>query len=151
MGDFDAGQPAPGLPGVWEVKPERAARLFSQRINTGGACINGSVNTGGGDFVGRDRIATATGGGVSIGGSVTGSTIVTGDDNIVGSQVSVQANYLNQIDQAIDERPGTSPDEKADLKAEVAENQKEDSKGEGADESLIVRRLRSIQHMPPTF
>lgn len=62
----------------------------SQKINTGGgAYIGGTVSTSGGDFVGRDKIVKADRGGIAIGGNVSGSTIITGDGNIIGSGYSI--------------------------------------------------------------
>jgi hypothetical protein len=67
LGDFGEDEPAPDLPGVRQVKPEKAERLMNQfimnvdnrRIDTGGgAYIQGGVNVQGGDFVGRDQIKT---------------------------------------------------------------------------------------------
>lgn len=53
-------------------------------INTsGGAYVGGNVNTQG-DFVGRDKtVVTAGERGVAVGGPVTGSTIVTGNHNVI--------------------------------------------------------------------
>jgi hypothetical protein len=65
LGDFGEDEPAPDLPGVRQVKPEKAERLMNQfflnvdnrRIDTGGgAYIHGGVNVQGGDFVGGDQI-----------------------------------------------------------------------------------------------
>ncbi len=56
-----------------------------QKINTGGgAYIGGDVSTGGGDFVGRDKVVVVGSRGVAIGGNVSGSTIITGDGNVIG-------------------------------------------------------------------
>ena len=120
------------------------------QINTGGGTfIGGSVNTGGGDFVGRDKITKAEGGGVAIGGNVTGSTIVTGDQNVIGSTINQQTQYIQQIYTAIENRPDTDPLDKEDLKANVDEIKAEDAKGDQAEETFIARRLRNIQRMAP--
>ena len=58
-----------------------------RKINTGGgAYVEGGVNTGGGDFVGRDQPVSAPGG-VAIGGSVSHSTIVVGTGITVTGKV----------------------------------------------------------------
>lgn len=57
LGDFAGDEPLPASMAVREVRPEKSARRFEQRVNTGGgAYIGGNVNTGGGDFIGRDKI-----------------------------------------------------------------------------------------------
>ena len=115
----------------------------------GRAFIHGDINTGGGDFVGKDKNVSASQGGVAIGGNVSGSTIVTGNNNVVGSTINVQQKYIQQIFDAIDARPNIDPLEKKDLKATVEEVQEEDSKGQDADETFLARRLRTIQRMAP--
>ena len=121
----------------------------SKSNSVGGTYIGGNVNTGGGDFVGRDQITTAEGGGVAISGNVSGSTIVTGNHNVVSSTVKLQEQYLKQVYTAIEERPNTKPLDKEDLKANVDEIRAEDTKGDQADEAFIARRMRSIQRMAP--
>lgn len=49
----------------------------------GGAVVAAEVNTGGGDFTGRDKIVTAGEGGVAVGGEATGNKIVTGSGNVL--------------------------------------------------------------------
>jgi hypothetical protein len=49
----------------------------------GGAYVGGNVETGGGEFVGRDKIVQAGERGVAVGGDLHG-TVVTGDGNVVG-------------------------------------------------------------------
>jgi len=124
--------------------------IDKRSINTdGGAYIGGNVNTSGGDFVGRDKNVAAGERGVAIGGNVSGSTIITGDRNVVGSTDTLQQEYIQHIFEAIESRPDTDPVDKEDLKAAVQEIRKEDSKGETADETFIARRLRNIQRMAP--
>jgi hypothetical protein len=109
--------------------------MSKKNINTdGGAYVGGNVNTGGGDFTGRDKTTT---------------TIVTGNNNVVGSTVTLQEQYLQQIYTSIEERPNTDPIDKEDLKGLVNEIKAEDDKGEQADESFIARRMRNIQRMAP--
>ena len=119
-------------------------------INTGGGTyISGSVNTGGGDFVGRDKNTVFERDGIIIGGKVSHSNIITGDDNVVDSIINMQQKHIQQIFDAIEFRPETDLLDKEDLKAAVDEIAKEDRKGENADESFIARRLRNIQRIAP--
>ena len=87
--------------------------------------------------------------GVIIGGDAKGSTIVTGDHNLVGSTITLQEEYVQQIFNEIEKHPGLDEVDKKDLKAEVKEIQKQDEQGEGADEAFIARRMRNIQRMAP--
>ncbi len=124
--------------------------IHKTEIRTGGgAYIGGGVHTGGGDFVGGDKTTTAGQGGIAIGGNVSGSTLVTGDHNVIGSHVSSRAEYIQQIYTAIGNRPDTSPYEKDDLKEKVKDIEKEDAKGEQADPGFIEHRLRNIRRMAP--
>ncbi len=132
-------------------KPKQKEKTVNERnVNTsGGAYVGGNVNTGGGDFVGRDKNVTAGERGVAIGGNVSGSTIITGDHNVVGSTVTLQAQYIQQIFTEIDKHPGLDALDKDDLKAAVQELQREDAKGGNADETFIARSLRNIQRVAP--
>ncbi len=58
LGGFDESEPVPEAMAVREVRPLQSERIFAQRtVQTGGgAYIRGNVNTGGGDFVGRDKV-----------------------------------------------------------------------------------------------
>jgi len=129
---------------------EEKKKMGKRKIKTeGGAYIGGSVHTGGGDFVGRDKIVKADRGGVVISGNVSGSTIVTGDHNVVGSTANLRKEYLQLIYEAIEKQATADPLEKEDLKGLVEEIQQEDQKGAEADETFIARRLRNIQRMSP--
>ncbi len=95
-------------------------------INTGGgAYILGQVNTGGGDFAGRDQVKTT------------------------GPDADAIAQVFEAIYARIEARPATGPEDKADLKIDVQEIQAEIKKGEGVDEAFLSRRLRNIQRMAP--
>jgi len=97
-----------------------------KKIDTGGgAYIGGSVNTGGGKFVGRDDFSTT------------------------GASADDLARAFEKIYAAIEARPNTSAQDKADLKAEVQDAQAEAAKGEQASEDFLSRRLRNIQRMAP--
>lgn len=124
--------------------------MTKKKINTeGGAYIGGSVNTGGGDFVGRDLSRIVERRGVHIGGNVSHSNIVTGNNNVVGSTINVQKEYIQQLIEAIESRPETDSVDKEDLKVAVEEIAAEDKKGDDADERFIARRLRNIQRIAP--
>ena len=124
--------------------------MSDKKTNTnGGASIDGNVNTGGGDFVGRDKNINVGQGGVVIGGSVSNSMIVTGDNNMVGSTITQKEDYIQNIYKAIEARPDIKHVEKEDLKSAVKEIAAEDAKGEDADESFIARRLRNIRRIAP--
>lgn len=99
----------------------------------------------GGDYIGRDQKISAGNGSVVIGGNVTGSTIVTGNQNVV----TAGTNFFLPIYQAIEERKDLTPDAKADLKAEIQEVEAEVKKGEQADETFLARRLRNIRRIAP--
>jgi len=99
----------------------------------------------GGEYVGRDQKISAGNGSVVIGGNVTGSTIITGDRNVVSPGV----NFFLPIYQAVEEKKDLTPDAKADLKAEIQELEAEVKKGEQADETFLARRLRNIRRIAP--
>jgi len=97
-----------------------------KHIDTGGgAYVGGSVNTGGGKFVGRDDFSTT------------------------GASADELARAFDKIYAAIQARPNTSAQDKADLKAELKEAQAEAAKGEQADGDALSRHLRHIQRMAP--
>ena len=106
---------------------------------------------GGGDFVGRDKNTTVNQGGVHIGGSVTGSNIITGNNNVITqtTKITLQEQYIQQVYSEIEKRPNTDPLDKEDMKAAVEEIQQEDEKGGQANESVIARQMRIIQRMAP--
>ncbi len=82
----------------------------------GGAYVGGDVNTGGGEFVGRDKKVSGGERSVVIGGSVSGSTIITGDHNTVAQPT----NLFAPVYEAIQRSPRSAQD-KEDLTAEVRE------------------------------
>jgi hypothetical protein len=91
----------------------------------GGAYVEGNVDTGGGDFVGRDQVNTA------------------------GLSAEEVAALFERMYATIEARPNTSPEDKADLKAEVQEIEVEVKKGDEADETFLARRLRNLKRMAP--
>ena len=97
-----------------------------KKIDTGGgAYVGGSVNTGGGKFVGRDDYSTT------------------------GASADELARAFEKIYAAIQARPNTSAQDKADLKAESQEVQAQAAQGEQADGDALSRHLRNIQRMAP--
>ncbi|RME48502.1 MAG: hypothetical protein D6796_06185 [Caldilineae bacterium] len=102
------------------------------------------MNTGGGDFVGRDKKVSAGERGVAIGGNVSGSTIITGDRNVVGSDLRQVFAPVYQVIERSD-RPAQ---EKADLTADVEEIE-EAVKQPEVDEPWLARRLRTLKRMAP--
>ena len=138
-------KPAEGSSGSPKPKPQSAPTIDT----AGGATIGGDIHTGGGDFVGRDKIVNSYNRGVSIGGNVSNSNIVIGDHNVVGSTVNLQEEYIQQIYEAIESHPGADALDKEDMRGIVKEIQKEDQKGAEADETFIARNLRTLKRMAP--
>ena len=140
----------PPQPSSAPTPKKQEPAMSEKHIHTGGgAYVGGNVNMSGGDFVGRNKVVKAESGGVAIGGNVSGSTIITGSQNTARTSVNLQAEYIQQIFEFIEKRPGTSPYEKEDLKSKVDDILNEDTKGAGADEGFIAHRLRNIQAMAP--
>ncbi|NPA92801.1 MAG: hypothetical protein GXO56_03875 [Chloroflexi bacterium] len=111
----------------------------------GGAYVRGSVHTNGGDFVGRDKIVQAGERGVAIGGNVSGSTITTGDGNMIGP------NEVHQIFAPVYEaiaRADRPAQEKDDLRAEVQEIEAAVQQPQ-VEEGWLGRRLRNLKRMAP--
>jgi len=79
---------------VYQSQTELQSELDTLIQTEGGAVVAGDVDTGGGDFVRRDNNVTVGERGVAIGSSVSGSTIVTGNGNVVGSTVNLQGDYI---------------------------------------------------------
>jgi len=95
------------------------------------------------------RSLRAGDGSVVIGGNVSGSNIVVGDNNVVHSSSATHAPTFVAIYKMVEEHPTLSPVEKTDVKAELQEVEKETQKGEQADESVLARHLRNVQRMAP--
>jgi len=104
-----------------------------KKVDTGGgAYVPGTVTvSGGGDFVGRDQ---------NVGRDQT---------KVTGLSAEEVADHFKSLYAAIEGRPNTPPDDKADLQAELEELQTEVVKGEEADEGFLARRLRNIGRMAP--
>ena len=68
------------------------------KIKTGGgAYVGGNVGTSGGEFIGRDKVTTAGAGGVAVGGNMTGSNVITGDNNVATNQQGITQEALLQL------------------------------------------------------
>lgn len=109
----------------------------------GGAFVAGDVDTGG-DFTGRDRTTS-----VHIGGSVSGSNIVVGNNNVVGGgAVNISAVFA-PVYEAIRRSP-LPAQEQADLTAEVQEIEAAVAQPQ-VDEAWLARRLRNLKKMAPNI
>jgi hypothetical protein len=96
------------------------------------------------DYVGGDQNINASHGGVVINGDASGNVISTGST----STTTNITNLFEVIYRKVDES-ALPPQTKDDVKAEVAEVEKEVKKGDQVDESFLRRRLNSIQTMAP--
>jgi Ternary complex associated domain 2 len=113
-------------------KPKRTKRGSSEKTtNEGGLHFHGNATIGG-DAAGRDINIKA------------GRDYKRGDTNI-----AVRDKLFEEVYKQIEERPDTSPEDKADLKANVEEIKAEAAKGEQANESFLARRFRNIMRMAP--
>jgi hypothetical protein len=86
-------------------------------------------------------------GSIVISGDVHGSNVILGDNNIVNATHVI--NVFQPIYRTVDEHSKLSPAEKADVKAEIKDVEKEIQKGDQADESGVTRHLRNVQRMAP--
>lgn len=114
-----------------------------------GLQIGGNVNVTRGDFVAGDKNVKVDRGGVFVVGDIKGTNIVTGDHNKVGNQQNAREALFTDIIKKIEQRPKTSLEDQGDLKANVEEVKVETEKGEQADESFLLRRLRNIERIAP--
>ena len=104
------------------------------RVDTeGGAVIFGGVDTGGGDFVGRDQTIEAKEGSVAIGGDARGTTIVMGD--LVGAAAERIVSRWPPRRRAADLKPATQ----AYLKYLLDRHQYLKLKGMGVADRVALR------------
>ncbi len=120
-----------------------------RKKNNVGLEIGGNVNVNHGDFIAGDKNVKVDKGGMFVGGDVKGSNLVTGDHDSVGNQITTREALFTELIKKIDQRPDTPPEDKEDLKANVTEIKAEAAKGEKADESFLLRRLRNIERIAP--
>ncbi len=92
-----------------------------------------------------------TGGGVYVEGNVKTNTFINRDQNItLGASAEEMAKLFTALTAAIDSRPKTDVETKADLKAEVKELQAHaEEHGDAPDENFVARRLHNIGRMAP--
>jgi hypothetical protein len=143
--------------------PQSGEEGAAPRIDTGGgAYIGGDVLLKDGDFVGRDKIIH---GDEVRGGKVDGDKIavsgIRGDNVAIAAGRGAEATAAKGLNgpqiaarfrpiyDAIEARPGTSSEDRADILAEVEEIQSWVSRGDDADESFLSRRLRNLKRMAP--
>ncbi|PKO20509.1 MAG: hypothetical protein CVU38_19750 [Chloroflexi bacterium HGW-Chloroflexi-1] len=113
----------------------------------GGAFVGGNVDTGGGKFVGRDEIISIGRGGVYAGGDISGSTIVTGDDNVVGSPAADASladltDLLAQI-RALLPDAGLDEDSNAAVTGELDDVEKQVARDK-PNQAIVVAKLKTI-------
>lgn len=114
-------------------------------IHTGGGpYIGGNVNVGG-DWIEGDKIEIHTGG---------GSAVSLGDHSpatVIQQTVDLEAvaRAFRQLYEAVDARPAMALADKADLRAELEELEREVARGGEADEGFLACRLRNIRRMAP--
>lgn len=91
---------------------------------------------------------SAGNGSIVIGGDVTGSNIVLGNNNTVSNQsVNISA-LFEEVYKKLDEKKDIKQQEKDDVRLDLQEMQKELA-APSPDESFLARRLRNIQRMAP--
>jgi len=111
-----------------------------------GAYIGGNVNTGSGDFVGRDRVVHGDVNSVTIHGGATGNTFVTGSGNIVNAHQTVK---VEQVLKALQDFRKALPqsgldDETAEvIEGEVMDVEKQLAKPE-PKKHLVLPKLESV-------
>jgi hypothetical protein len=133
---------------VIETKQDVTASDDRKAETEGGPNIGSDINTGGGDFIGRDKNVHGNETHLRIGGSVSGSSIVVGNNNVVTGNTSTQ-NIFKSVYDAISRSSRTAL-EKDDLKAEVQEIEEKVSQQSGLiDESWLARRLRNLKGVAP--
>ncbi len=91
---------------------------------------------------------SAGNGSVVVGGNVSGSNIVVGNNNVVNNQTAQLQSRFEIIFRAVEESSSLAPAEKQDVKAELQEVQTALTEPE-PDETFIARRFRNIKRMAP--
>jgi len=95
----------------------------------------------------KDRISTGDNS-VVVGGSVSGSNIVVGNNNTTSNQIAQLTQRFEIIYRAVEESQTLKPADKEDVKAELAEIQTALAEPQ-PDESFLARRFRNVQRMAP--
>ncbi|MBX3037133.1 MAG: hypothetical protein KF758_09495 [Anaerolineales bacterium] len=87
-------------------------------------------------------------GGIVIGGNVTGSNIVQGNNNIVTNQTINLNQFFQTIYQKVDENPKLTSSDKEVVKAELADVQTA-LESKQPDETFLERKFRVLKSMAP--
>ena len=140
------------------MSPEKSARRFQQRIDTGGgAYIGGNVNVGGGTFVGRDKIVH---GDEVHGDKVGGDKITVGD--VQGTGIAIGRGAQAQVQQGISAAEldrlfaplvtltrDLPPDQRELAEQKVQELKQETAKGKSADDSRLAKLIDGVIALAP--
>lgn len=110
----------------------------------GGAYIGGNVTVQGGDVVGRDKIIAVTGDGNVVGNGNVVNVTKTGGVDLVQLRA-----FFESLQKTVEAQSTLPPATKKDVSEELKEVETELKKGEQADESFLMRRLRNIGRMAP--
>ena len=121
------------------------------QANSGGAYVGGDVHTGGGDFVGRDKIEAGARG-VLIQGPARGNVISTGDQAVIDvRQEASLEGFVRLLAKLRQELPQAGLDRNTAAEAEcdvtVAEEQAQKPKPHGA---IILAKLESVTKLLTT-
>lgn len=145
--DFDLGELLKAL-GGFGLTPGVKDSPGPSEADGGGYSVNvGKVDTGGGDFVGRDKNVTAGPGGIAVGGNVSGSTFITGSGNQVSYQaIQYRQQKFGELLAQIETAPGLPPEDRQDASVAVKELRAEAAKAE-PDEGFLATRLRNLKRM----
>ena len=126
---------------------------MANKDGDGGLNIQGGVHTGGGDFVGRDKMIKGGANSVVIGGNASGNTIVTGNGNVVGNTSSGSLEELRallQQMQAILPQAGLDEDTVEVIEGDFAVVEKQLAKPEPKKSIMCCPRCRVLPgHWPP--
>ena len=87
-------------------------------------------------------------GGIVIGGNVTGSNVVQGNNNIVTNQTINLNPFFQTIYQKVDENPKLTSSDKEVVKAELADVQTA-LESKQPDETFLERKFRVLKSMAP--
>lgn len=117
----------------------------TKQPNLDGAYIGGNVNTGGGDFVGRDKVIHGDVNSVTITGDATGNTFITGKGNVVSNQPVKIEHVLVALKDFRKALPQSGLDEETVevIEGEVLDVEKQLAKPE-PKKHLVLPKLESV-------
>jgi len=95
----------------------------------------------------KKRLSTGNGG-IVIGGNVTGSNVVQGNNNTVTNQTINLNQFFQTIYQKVDENPKLTASDKEVVKAELADVQTA-LESKQLDETFLERKFRVLKSMAP--